>query len=351
MLNLCCLFGGESTEYEVSLRSVTSVLENADPEKYNLISLGITKDGRWLLYEGELANIAADTWHTDSAHCHPALLSPSKGDRCIYVLDKDAPRKIPVDVIFPVMHGAHCEDGTLQGLLELSGIPFVGPDCRSSAVCMDKFTTKAVLNNFDIPQARVEFVTRRELTGNFPAVAARVAALGYPVFVKPSSTGSSIGVSKVRDPEQLYTAIEKAAAFDTVILVEEFIDGREIEVAVMGNGDPIASIPGEIDPGSDFYDYETKYIGDTASYYIPARLTPTQTETVRTMACEIYRRLGCAGLSRVDFFYTKDGRFVFNEINTLPGFTSISMYPKLFMAGGMSYAEVIDRLVEFALAR
>ncbi len=351
MLTLCCLFGGESTEYEVSLRSVTSVMENADPAKYDLIAVGITKEGKWYLYDGPIEAIAANTWWQDEAHIRPAMLSPSKGDRCLLVLEGQGYRKIHLDVVFPVMHGAHCEDGTLQGLLELSGIPFVGPDCRSSAICMDKFTTKAVLNNFHIPQAKVEFVTRRELAEEFATVAARVATLGYPVFVKPSSTGSSIGVSKVRTPDALYAAIEKAAAFDGVVLVEEFIDGREIEVAVMGNGDPVASVCGEIDPGSDFYDYETKYIGDTASYYIPARLSEAASDSIRQTACEIYRRLGCAGLSRVDFFYTADGRYIFNEINTLPGFTSISMYPKLFMAGGISYAEVIDRLVDYALAR
>ena len=351
MLNLCCLFGGESTEYEVSLRSVTSVIENADPARYNLITVGITRDGRWYLYDGPVAAIAKDEWWKDAAHIHPAMISPSKGDRCLLVLDDSTYRKLPLDVVFPVMHGAHCEDGTLQGLLELSGIPFVGPDCRSSAVCMDKFSTKAVLNNFKIPQAKVEFVTRRELKEEFEAVAARVAGLGYPVFVKPSATGSSIGVSKVRTPDALQKAIENAAAFDEVVLVEEFIDGREIEVAVMGNEAPVASVCGEIDPGSDFYDYETKYVSDTASYYIPARLSDAASDAIRKTACEIYRRLGCAGLSRVDFFYTADGRYIFNEINTLPGFTSISMYPKLFMAGGMTYSEVIDRLVEYALAR
>ena len=185
----------------------------------------------------------------------------------------------------------------------------------------------------------------RELAEEFDDVLARVAALGYPVFVKPSSTGSSIGVSKVRTPDALHKAIENAAQFDDVVLVEEFIDGREIEVAVMGNESPVASVCGEIDPGSDFYDY------DTASYYIPARLPEDAADAIRKTACEIYRRLGCSGLSRVDFFYTADGRYIFNEINTLPGFTSISMYPKLFMAAGMTYAEVINKLVTLALAK
>ena len=351
MLNLCCLFGGESTEYDVSLHSVTSVIENADPEQYNLILVGITRDGKWYLYDGDTSAIATDGWWKDTAHIHPAMISPSKGDRCLLVLDGAGYRKLPLDVAWPVMHGAHCEDGTLQGLLELSGIPFVGPDCRSSAICMDKFTTKAVLNNFKIPQAKVEFVTRRELAEKFENVLARVETLGYPVFVKPSSTGSSIGVSKVRTPDALRTAIENAAQFDDVVLVEEFIDGREIEVAVMGNESPVASVCGEIDPGSDFYDYETKYHNDTASYYIPARLPEDAADAIRKTACEIYRRLGCSGLSRVDFFYTADGRYIFNEINTLPGFTSISMYPKLFMAGGMTYAEVINSLVQLALAK
>lgn len=350
MLNLCCLFGGESTEYDVSLSSVTSVIENYDRAKYNLTLVGITRDGKWYLYEGPIEKIKANTWFDDPA-CTPAILSPSKADHALLVLGESSYRKLPVDVVFPVMHGAHCEDGTLQGLLELSGIPFVGPDCRSSAVCMDKFSTKAVLNNYNIPQAKVEFVSRRDLALDFANVAEKVAKLSYPVFVKPSAAGSSVGVSKVRTPDDLRTALENALRFDTLALVEEFIEGREVEVAVMGNEEPIASIAGEIDPGSDFYDYETKYHNDTASYFIPARLNDDQMTAIREAACEIYRRLGCSGLSRVDFFFKADGSFVFNEINTLPGFTSISMYPKLFMAGGMSYAQVIDNLVDFALAK
>lgn len=350
MLHLCCLFGGESTEYEVSLSSVTSVIQNYDRTKYTLTLVGITRDGNWYLYEGPVEKIKANTWWQDPA-CTPAILSPSKADHALLVLGENSYRKIPIDVIFPVMHGAHCEDGTLQGLLELSGIPFVGPYCRSSAVCMDKFTTKAVLNNYGIPQAKVEFVSRRDFDLDFDRVAEKVAQLSYPVFVKPSATGSSVGVSKVRRPEELRQALENALRFDTLALVEEFIEGREVEVAVMGNADPIASIPGEIDPGSDFYDYDTKYNNDTASYFIPARLSDEGMQAIRACASEIYRRLGCRGLSRVDFFYKADGSFVFNEINTLPGFTSISMYPKLFMAGGMSYAQVIDALVDFALAK
>lgn len=349
MIHLCCLFGGESTEYEVSLRSVTSVIEHCNPKKFNLTLVGITRDGKWYLYRGAVEKIAANTWWEDPADISPAMFSPSKGDRCLLVLHEDRVERLPVDVIFPVMHGAHCEDGTLQGLLELSGIPFVGPGCRASAVCMDKYTTKAVLNNFNIPQAKAEFVTRPEMSENFAAVAARVGKLGYPVFVKPSGAGSSVGVSKVHSPDELQAAITKALAFDKVVLVEEFIKGREIEVAVIGNQTPTASGCGEIDPGSDFYDYDTKYVNDTASYYIPARIPDDDALKICEAACEIYRRLGCKGLARVDFFYTEDGRFIFNEINTLPGFTSISMYPKLFTFRGWSYAEIIERLIALAM--
>jgi D-alanine-D-alanine ligase len=342
---VCCLFGGESTEYEVSLSSASSVLENIDRERYDVIMMGITREGRWYLFEGDQQKVKDGSWYKDEENLTPAYICPSKGVRAILTQDG---RRIHIDLVFPVMHGAHSEDGTLQGLLELSGIPFVGPHCTASAVCMDKSVTKAVLNSYQIPQAKAVILSKNDLERDFVRCADEVAKLGYPVFVKPASAGSSVGVSKVKVPEELKAALEKALQSGGKVLVEEFIEGREIEVAVMGNEDPQASCPGEIDPGSEFYDYETKYLADTASYYIPARLDEAKTEEVRALALRIYRALGCVGLSRVDFFCTKEGKFIFNEINTLPGFTSISMYPKLFMQIGMSYSEIITSLLELA---
>lgn len=343
-IKVCCLFGGVSTEHEVSLISVTSVLENIDREKYEPVMLGITRGGRWLLYDGEISAIATGEWERDMDHTRSAWISPSRDGRFVYVEDGS---KIPIDVVFPVMHGANCEDGTLQGLLMLANIPFVGPDCEASALCMDKAAAKTVLNSIGIPQARAVIVDRVDYADRGAKVFDDCAKLGYPLFVKPSRAGSSVGVSKVRDASELEKALHDAFRIDRSVLVEEFIRGREIEVAVMGNDHPVVSACGEIDPGSDFYDYDTKYNNDTASYYIPARIDDDTADAVRAYALAIYKKLGCKGLSRVDFFV--GDRIVFNEINTLPGFTSISMYPKLFMHFGMSYPEIIDRLITLAM--
>lgn len=348
-INLCCLFGGESSEYEVSLRTASAMLANIDPERYNIFKIGITKSGNWYCYDGSLADIENGSWCSDESALRQAFLSPSKKERCLYILTDGKIEKQPIDVILPAVHGTNCEDGVLQGYLQLTGIPFVGSDCLASAVCMDKATTKSVLTPYHIPQAKAIFASSADLTERYTALEAEVASLGYPVFVKPSSAGSSVGVNKVKSSEQLRPALEEALRFDKKVLIEEFIKGREVEVAVMGNEKPIASVCGEIDPGAEFYDYECKYLNDTASYFIPARLDDGLSEQIRAYACEIYRRLGCRGLSRVDFFVRDDGSFIFNEINTLPGFTSISMYPKLFMAGGMTYAEVINSLISLAL--
>ncbi len=351
-INLCCLFGGESSEYEVSLRTAAAMLSNIDGERYDVCKVGITKSGNWYFYEGTLADIENGSWCADERALRPAFLSPSKNDRCLYIISADGSvEKQPIDVILPAVHGTNCEDGVLQGLMQLTGIPFVGSDCLASAVCMDKATTKSVLMPYHIPQAKAIFASATDLECRYDTLADEVAGLGYPVFVKPSSAGSSVGVSKVKSPDSLRAAIEEALRFDKKVLIEEFIKGREIEVAVMGNETPVASVCGEIDPGSEFYDYDSKYITDSASYFIPARLESSLADEIRACACEIYRRLGCRGLSRVDFFVKDDGSFIFNEINTLPGFTSISMYPKLFMAGGMTYSEVINSLITLALEK
>lgn len=352
-IKLCCLFGGESSEYEVSLRTAAAMLSNIDETRYEIYKVGITKSGNWYYYDGTLADIENGSWCADESKMAPAFLSPSKNDGALCILSPadGSYRKQPIDVILPAVHGTNCEDGVLQGLMQLTGIPFVGSDCLASAVCMDKATTKSVLTPYGIPQAKAVFASAADLNERYDALTQEVASLGYPVFVKPSSAGSSVGVSKVKAPEDLRAALEEALQYDQKVLIEEFIKGREVEVAVMGNETPVASVCGEIDPGAEFYDYESKYLADTASYFIPARLDDSLSDTIRAGACEIYRRLGCRGLSRVDFFVKDDGSFVFNEINTLPGFTSISMYPKLFMAGGMTYAEVINSLISLALEK
>ncbi len=354
--SVLCLFGGKSTEYKVSLMSVCNVLPALNREKYDVTTVGITQDGTWYAYTGTLDAIRNDTWHEKKECLHRAMLSPSFGDHNLYIEGAAANTFTPVhiDVVVPVMHGANCEDGTLQGLLTLTGLPYVGPHCAASAVAMDKMLTKLVLNNFDIPQAKCGFFTRAEIEGEPETALDRAEAVdAYPLFVKPANAGSSIGVSKACDRETLLTALRTAASFDDKVIVEECIVGREIECAVLGNGaDAEASVPGEINPGSDFYDYDTKYINDTSADFIPARVSEQTLEAVRTYAKRIYTVLGCRGLSRVDFFVCdRDNgvpRIVFNEINTLPGFTSISMYPKLWNYMGRSTEALLDALIAFA---
>ena len=256
-----------------------------------------------------------------------------------------------IDVVFPVLHGENGEDGSVQGLLQLAGLPYVGPGVAASATCMDKTLTKLVADRAGIRQAAWRLVTARELANNPEAVLDGVEkAFSYPVFIKPAGTGSSVGVSKAKNREALLAALTNASKYDSKILVEEFINGREVEVAVLGNAGPAASVCGEIDSGTEFYDYDAKYISDCAQLYIPARIPEEVSERVRDNAIRIYEAMGCRGLSRVDFFVTYEGQeIVFNEINTLPGFTSISMYPKLFEASGIPYPELLDNLIELAL--
>lgn len=349
-LNVCVLFGGISPEHEVSLRSAESVLNNMDAQKYNIYPVGITKEGKWILYGGtDYSALPAGTWTDCENNCDVAI-SPVRGQGLLR-FDGQGVSNCAIDVVFPVLHGENGEDGAMQGLLQMAGIAYVGPHVAASAVSMDKTLTKLVADNAAVPQAAWRLVRNSELHNKMENILSAVEAdFAYPVFVKPAGTGSSVGVSKASDREQLKQALLHAGAFDEKILVEEFIHGREVEVAVMGNDSPVASICGEIDSGAEFYDYDAKYITDTSVAYIPARIDEEVAEHVRELAVQIYSAIGCQGLSRVDFFVTyEDNRVVFNEINTLPGFTSISMYPKLFAASGIAYADLIDQLLQLAL--
>ena len=349
-LSVCILFGGISPEHEVSLRSAESVLNNIDHSKYNVIPMGITKEGKWIIFGGkDYSELPAGTWMNNPANCRGAI-SPVRGEG-LFRFEEDCVVRERIDVVFPVMHGENCEDGALQGLLQLAGIPYVGPHVAASAVSMDKTLTKLVVDQAGVPQAAWHLVRKNEVKVHMDhVIAALEAKFRYPMFVKPAGTGSSVGVSKAANRDALDKALHEAAKFDEKILVEEFINGREIEVAVMGNSSPVASCCGEIDSGAEFYDYEAKYVTDTSTAYIPARISEEVEEQVRELAVQVYRAIGCQGLSRVDFFVTyEDNRIVFNEINTLPGFTSISMYPKLFDASGIPYSQLIDQLLELAL--
>ena len=344
-LSVCILFGGVSPEHEVSLRSAESVLNNIDGSKYNVFPVGITKEGKWILYGGkDYSDLPSGRWltHPDNRQ---AAISPIRGQGLL-TFEGDCVVRQQIDVVFPVLHGENGEDGTIQGLLQLAGIPYVGPHVAASAVAMDKTLTKLVVDQAGITQAAWNLVRRSDMgsrmEGTLDALEAKFA---YPMFVKPAGTGSSVGVSKATEREDLKKALLEAGKYDDKVLVEEFI-----EVAVMGNESPVASVCGEIDSGADFYDYDAKYITDTSVSYIPARIPEDVAETVRDTAVKVYKAIGCQGLSRVDFFVTwQENRVVFNEINTIPGFTSISMYPKLFGASGVPYSQLIDKLLELAL--
>lgn len=348
-LSVCILFGGISPEHEVSLRSAESVLKNIDHNKYNVFPVGITKDGDWILYTGKDYSLLPTGEWKEFPGNRRAALSPVRGQGLLS-FEGDCVVRERIDVVFPVLHGENGEDGAMQGLLQMAGIPYVGPHVTASAVAMDKTLTKLVAGQAGVEQAQWLLVRRGELDNRMEQVLDRVEKqFSYPVFVKPSGTGSSVGVSKAASREALEKALLDAAVYDEKILVEEFIDGKEIEVAVMGNDSPVASICGEIDSGAEFYDYEAKYITDTSTAYIPARIPGDVEESVREAAVKVYSAIGCQGLSRVDFFVTKeDQRVVFNEINTIPGFTSISMYPKLFVASGIPYSQIIDELISLA---
>ncbi len=348
MKTVVLLFGGCSSEYEVSLSSAFGALSNIKSEKYNLLRVGITRDGRFYLFEGDNAEIVSDTW--SEGEVYPVQLDLSCG--ILAVKRGDAEEKYTVDAVLPMIHGKNCEDGTLQGMFAVAKIPVVGCDCASSAVCMDKAFTKAIVaNETEIRQAAVEVVRR----GDVPDAASRERVrlrceqkLGYPMFIKPSRAGSSVGASKVKCSEDFDSALRVALSEDSKVLIEECINGREIEVAVLEeHGHYTIAHPAEIDlGGSEFYDYETKYVSDVSSYHIPARISVEKQEEARRYAGEIFRVLDCRGFARVDFFFTEGGELVFNEINTLPGFTPISMYPKMMIAEGITYSDLIDRLIE-----
>ena len=349
-LNVCVLFGGISPEHAVSLRSAESVLNNLDGEKYNIFPVGITRQGQWLLFGSDnYSLLPGGAWEDCPDNCR-AVISPVRGEGLL-VVREDGLQQEKIDVVFPVLHGENGEDGAMQGLLQLAGIPYVGPHVSASAVAMDKTLTKLVVDQAGLPQAAWMLVRRNELSHHAEQILDQLEEkFTYPMFVKPAGTGSSVGVSKAADRQALLDALVAAAKYDEKVLVEEFIHGREVEVAVMGNDSPMASICGEIDSGAEFYDYDAKYITDTSVAYIPARIDEDVAEVVRDAAVKIYSAIGCQGLSRVDFFVTYEGsRVVFNEINTLPGFTSISMYPKLFEASGIPYSELLDKLLQLAM--
>lgn len=351
-MKLAVIFGGVSSEHDISCLSAASILRNLDREKYEVYPVGITQDGRWYY----CPDCTADTvengeWERLNGKV-PALFPPDRSVHGLVLLRDGKTETVRLDCVFPVLHGVGGEDGTMQGLLELAGIPYVGCGVAASANSMDKSITKVLVDAAGVRQAKYYLALRYDFERNAEGVV-RTAAdrLGsFPVFVKPCSQGSSVGVAKANDMLELAAGLTEAFKLDDKVLVEEFIDGHEVECAVLGNHSPIASTVGEIAPAQEFYTFDAKYKDEASQLYIPAHITPQQIETVRQNALRVYAALGCRGLSRVDFFVTHaDGEVVFNELNSIPGFTSISMYPKLFAHEGIDYPALLDRLIDLAL--
>lgn len=346
------LFGGQSSEHAVSCISAASVLRNIPAETYDAVKVGITEQGKWLLFQGEIDKIEKGTWQEDPS-CVEAVLSPDPSHHGLLILHPDKTEICRLDAVFPVLHGKNGEDGTMQGLLELSGIPYVGCNTAASAVCMDKALTKTILEAAGIPGTRWMSVTRFQYCKNPDAyLRAALAKLAAPIFVKPANAGSSVGISRVETLEELRAAIEIALQHDYKLILEEGVEGQEIECAVMGNEEPVASSVGEIVPCNTFYDYDAKYLAGKTETFIPAHIPPETAKKIRETAIKAYQALGCTGLARVDFFVRKsDGAILLNEPNTIPGFTSISMFPQMFHYDGVSYPALIDQLLTYAVQR
>ena len=356
-LRVGVIFGGQSGEHEVSLVSAQGIMNAMDKEKYEVIPIGITKKGRWLT-SGEPMKLlksppAASSAGGDAEQAEPGareLVVRGRRDLVPGTREKGFPQ---VDVVFPVLHGPYGEDGTVQGLLELADLPYVGAGVLGSALGMDKIAMKAVFKNYGLPVVEHLPFKRKDWERSPETVMELIEKeLGYPCFIKPANLGSSVGISKVHQRSELAPALELAARYDRRMLAERAVNAREIEVSVLGNDEPIASVPGEIIPCREFYDYIAKYIDDRSELIIPADLPPEMAQRIQELAIAAFLAVDCAGMARVDFMLDKDtGDLYLGELNTIPGFTPISMYPKLWEASGISYSELIDRLIELALER
>ncbi len=346
------IFGGRSSEHDVSNISAAHVLRSIPKDMYEIICIGITGRGHWVRYIGNLEQIEDGSWeqHPDNVPC---ILSPDPLHKGFILLESDGSfGDLKVDCVFPVLHGKNGEDGTIQGLLALSGIPFVGCDMISSANCMDKEMTHIILEAAGIPMTKYVAMRRRDMDKIEEVIAEAEAKLKYPMFVKPCCAGSSVGVSRVTNADEMREGIKLAFTADNKLLIEEGVTGIECECAVMGNSKPFASAVGEIKSANEgFYDFESKYESDSSETIIPARISDTASERVREVALKAFKAIGCEGLARCDFFLCEGDRPVLNEINTMPGHTPISMYPKLMEHAGLTPAEQEDRLIQLAMER
>ena len=341
------LFGGVSSEHEISKLSAANIIAALDEDKYFVLPIYITRDGRWFLYDGAKDNIKNLHWEKFAT---PVVLSPDASHQGILRLVGDKYKLMHVDVAFPVLHGKNGEDGTIQGLLELAKIPYVGSGVAASAICMDKELTNIVAAGLNIRQVDYLVFPKKDLEDNMDEVAKTIRyKLGYPCFVKPASTGSSVGITKARSKKELVAALVDAAKYDNKVIIEKEARGREFECAVLGNGDPVVSGVGELIYEAEFYDYNAKYTSNTSRTIVPAILSSDVVKQMQDYSLAIYRATGCRGLARVDFFVEEDtDQVIFNEINTMPGFTDISMFPVLWNQEGITNSALVDRLIELA---
>ena len=349
-IQLAVLFGGCSNEYHVSLRSAAAVLEHLNRAQYDIIMVGITRRGEWFRYEGELEAIREDRWHQLTHCCLPISFSPSRSIRGILEWRDQRVVTVPIDLAFPVLHGKNGEDGSVQALLDLCGIPYVGCGMVSSVICMDKAIAHTLVRAAGIPTATSIILYAGD---DLKQIWERIETMTFPLFVKPAKSGSSIGITKVVEKNGLVDAIQRAFQHDDKVVIEEEVAGIEVGCAVLGDAaDPFM---GEIDEiellSTGFFDYEEKYALNSAKIHLPARLDDSTVRKIKTTAHTIYKILGCQGLARVDLFLKPDGTLLFNEVNTMPGFTAHSRYPQMMEAAGLSFGELLDRLIEMALAK
>lgn len=347
-INVLVIFGGKSGEHEVSLSSAFSILSNIDREKYNVLTVGITKSGHWLYFDKDIENIKNGSWE-ELSNKNVEINLIKNGNKEVGLNFEDGTTK-KIDVIFPVLHGPYGEDGTIQGLFELSEIPYVGCGVLASSVGMDKLICKNLFSQVGLSQVDYTFTNKSDFENNKDLEISKIEEkLNYPIFVKPANMGSSVGISKVKNKEELINGINEALKYDTRIVLEKGIDAREIEVSVMGYNNIEASICGEIKPAKEFYTYSDKYLDGKSTCEIPANIDSSTMEKIRSMAIKAFKEIDGKGLARVDFFIDKkDGKIYINEINTLPGFTDISMYPKMWEYSGIKYKDLISKLIDLA---
>ncbi len=346
------VFGGVSTEYEVSLQSASFIIDSIDREKFEIKTIGISKNGDWFIYRGNTEKIKNNSW-LNEADTQPITLSLTQNQKGFFTINEstNSIKYEPIDVLFPVLHGRNGEDGSIQALCKLANIPFVGCDHSSSSICMDKELTNIMLEKAGIKTTPYISLKEYEFShSNFEDLEKKYENLfGYPMFVKPANAGSSVGISKASNKDELIASIKKAFEIDKKIIIEKCIVGKEVECAVIGNEEPFASILGEIAPSNEFYDYDAKYNDENSLLYIPARISDAISDKIRKIAIKAFKALSCSGMARIDFFLTKNEEIILNEPNTIPGFTNISMYPKLLIQSGFDAKTIINNLISLAL--